>query len=78
MKTQPGRVHALPNLHGFVPAPGIVEGSTTAPDGAFGVGFVGGAADAAVDDAGPDGAFFCAFETCDFGQSWESGKGRFV
>ena len=34
MKTQPGRVHALPNLQGFVPAPGIVDGSTGAGAGA--------------------------------------------
>jgi hypothetical protein len=53
MKTQPGRVQALPNLHGFVPAPGIVEGSVGAE---VGVGTTEDAVEG--EEADGEGAFF--------------------
>lgn len=57
IKTQPGRVQALPNLQGFVPAPGIVEGSVRVIEGEEGGA---GAAEEGVD---VEGEVFCAFET---------------
>lgn len=64
INTQPGRVQAAPNLHGFEPAPGMTEVSTKYGDGVFTGGIDAGVGAGTTVGADIPGADTAALEDC--------------